>query len=106
MDQNDDGALVEWQLMDGRDRGTPSLTSATATLTNTSPTWIFVVVVVVIIDAGPPQEEAGDKPPECVLVICIFRLELEGSDFQTFPLACHTTNTKHVATRITTDCKC
>jgi len=41
MDEYDGAALVEWQLMDGRDRGTPSLTSATATLTNTNPKWIF-----------------------------------------------------------------
>jgi len=71
MDEYDDGALVEWQLMDGRDRGTPSLTSPTATLTNTNPTWIFF-----FIDAGPPQEKVGDKPPECVLVICLFCLVL------------------------------
>ena len=47
--------------------------TATATLTNTNPTWIFFFFV---IDAWPPQEEAGDKPPECVLVICLFCLVL------------------------------
>jgi len=42
MDEYDGEALVEWQLMDGKDRCTPSLgylgVPATATLTNTNPT--------------------------------------------------------------------
>jgi hypothetical protein len=45
MDEYDGGALVEWQLMDGKDRCTPSLgylgVPATATLTNTNRTWII-----------------------------------------------------------------
>jgi hypothetical protein len=51
---------VEWQLMDGRDRGTPHLTPATATLTNTNPTWIFFLLSMLGLHSKKPVTNGLD----------------------------------------------